>query len=67
MLCYIRMYYDSLAAAALRSARRRGAQTEARMLRTRHTGVCEQDTPFTGASAMQSCSRNSSPAPDLVL
>ena len=31
------------------------------------TGVCEKNTPFTGASAMLSCSRNSSPSPDLVL
>ena len=30
------------------------------------TGVCEINTPFTRALAMQSCSRNCSPAPDLV-
>ena len=30
-------------------------------------GVCEKNIPFVSAFALQSCSRNCSPAPDLVL
>ena len=33
----------------------------------RDTGVCETNTPFVRAFAMQYFSRNCSPAPDLVL
>ena len=31
------------------------------------TGVCEQNIPFAQALALQSSSKNGSPAPDLVL
>ena len=38
-----------------------------RTVNCRPTGVCERNTPFMGAFALQSCGRNYLPAPDLVL
>ena len=58
-------HYDALAAllraALLRAGGSRGTERG-------HTGVCdEQNTPSRQAIALQSSSRNCSPAPDLVL